>query len=73
MSSIVEQAVSALQKLPADRRDELAQIIVEATKPSIRYSTEQLSGIDAAIAEADAGEFVSSKEITAVFSRFRKV
>ena len=73
MSTIVEQAVTALQNLPADRRDELAHVIVDAAMPTIQYSDEQLEGIDAAITSADAGDFATDKEVEKAFARFRRV
>ena len=73
MSTILEQAVTALQNLPADRRDELAHVIVDAAMPTIQYSDEQLEGIDAAINAADSGDFATDKEVEKAFARFRRV
>lgn len=73
MSTIVEQAVTALHNLPADRRDELAHVIVDAAMPTIQYSDEQLEGIDAAIKAADAGDFATDKDVEKAFARFRRV
>lgn len=72
MTTIVDQAVSALQNLPEKRREELAQVIIDAASVGVAYSDEQLAGIDAAIAEADAGNFASDESVEAAFAKFRQ-
>lgn len=71
MSTIVEQALSALYNLPADRRDELARGIIDATLPTIPFSDEELERVDRAAAAARAGDFADAADVEAVFARYR--
>lgn len=73
MTTLVEQAMAALQNLPADRRDELAQVIIDASMPTIQYDADQLAKIDKGLASADAGRFATDDQVAAAFAKFRAV
>ena len=73
MTTILEQAVTALQSLPDDRRNELAQVILDATMPTIEYGEEHLTMIDAGLKSANAGRFATADQVNEIFAKFRPV
>jgi len=67
---IQNHTIEAIRRLPADRQDELAQAILEASKPSPNgYSAEQLAAIDEGISDADG--FISDQDLEQIFARYR--
>jgi len=63
---IQNHTIEAIRRLPADRQDELAQAILEASKPSPNgYSAEQLAAIDEGISDADG--FISDQDLEQIF------
>ena len=72
MSTIVGQAVAALQTLPADRRDVLANVIVEeAGAPTVPYSPELAEAVEEGLADAAAGRFTSDEAVASVYAHYR--
>ena len=70
MMNKLQEAFTALSTLPVERQAELAEVLVGVAKTSTRYTDEQLTGIDVALADAETGNFVSEQEIAAVFAKF---
>lgn len=73
MTTLVEQAMTALQSLPADRRDELAQTVIDMAMPTIQYSDQQIAGIEDALSSARAGDYADQETVEATFTKFRGV
>jgi predicted transcriptional regulator len=72
MTTLLDKAIEAIRRLPAERQDELAQAILEASEPSSDgYSADQLAAIDEGIADADAGRFMSDHDLEQFFARYR--
>ena len=69
MTKKLQEAVVALQQLPAERQDELADALLDATLTTIEFSPEQQASIDRGIADANAGRFASTEEATSLFRR----
>ena len=74
MTTKLDHAYEVLSKLPADRRDELADAMVQmAQTPAHTYTPAQNAAVDEGLADANAGRFVSDEELQATFARFRSV
>lgn len=72
MTKLLEEAIKAIRQLPEERQNELAELLVAATKEGGReYSQEQIEAIDAGLADAEAGRFATDEEVSALFSKYR--
>jgi predicted transcriptional regulator len=74
MTDLLERAVEKLRSLPPDRQNEIAELlfVLAAQEPgAYEFSDEQLAKIKKGLAEADAGDFLSNDEVTALFLRSR--
>ena len=72
MSTKLNQAIDTLRRLPQERQDEWAALIVEAENDGpASYTAGQLATIDDGKADAKAGRFASDEEVRALFDRFR--
>ncbi len=70
MTTKLAQAVEALQSLPQERQDELAEILTDIAMPTIQYTADEKAAIAEGQADAEAGRFVSDTELQATFARF---
>lgn len=75
MTELLTKAFEELLKLPAERQDELAQMLLDAAESDrllsegvCQLTPEQWAEVDAAIAEDD---WASDEEVEAVFARLR--
>lgn len=73
MPTLIEQAMAALQSLPDDRRDELAQVIIDVSTPTIQYGEEQLAGIETAIEDVKADRFADPALVEATLAKLHQV
>lgn len=71
MTKALEMAVEKARTLSAQRQDEIGEILLSVVSQddAPRLTTEQISGVRAAITEADAGDLVDKAEINKVFAR----
>lgn len=73
MTKLLEQAIEAVRRLPADSQDEIARAILHLasgeaeTEPIDR---EHLAAVLEGLAQAKRREFASDDEVEAAFGRF---
>lgn len=72
MNKLLEQAFDAVRKLPPERQDELAEMLlaVSGGEP-YRVSDDERSAIEAGMADAAAGHFATEDEAAALFGKLR--
>ncbi len=73
MSNKLEQAVEEARKLPENRQDEVADVLLGMTADAPEYTPEIIAAIDEGIADADAGRFVPAEAVEKLFKPFRRV
>jgi len=72
MTKLLDQAIEAVRKLPPERQDELAELLLVASSNSpLRVSDEERLAIDAGIADADSGRFAADGDVEALFAKHR--
>lgn len=72
MTTKLEQVFMAMSALPAERQDELADLLEGVALPTIDYSSDAMeASIDEGLAQAQSGTFSSPADIEAVFSKYR--
>ena len=72
MTMKLDHAFDTLRRLPQERQNEWAALIVETEHDALSsHTAQQLAAIDEGIADAKAGRFVSDAEVQALFARFR--
>ena len=72
MTKSLEKALEAVRQLPANRQDELAEVIsVAAQTQTSEYTSDQLASIDEGLKDAAAGNFVDDKKVANLFARFK--
>jgi hypothetical protein len=62
MTKLLEQAVEAARALPPDMQDELARMLLQFAgedQPVIQLTAEEASSLEASLAQAARGEFVT--------------
>lgn len=75
MTNLMEKALAAMRRWPAERQDEAAEILLALDRlgPDVYHaSPAELIGIDEALADVAAGELSSDEDVEAAFARFRK-
>ena len=75
MTPLLEQAVAMASALPDEQQDELARILLQLAgleQPACQLSPEEEADLDAALAEAERGEFATDEEVAAVWARFKR-
>lgn len=73
MTKLLEEALQKLTQLPKGRQDELARMLIDVAASDLhpyQFTDDERAGIDEAIGQADRGEFVSDKEVAAMWDRF---
>jgi predicted transcriptional regulator len=73
MTRLLEEAVATVARLPADRQDELARVLLQLAgheQPPYILSPEEEADLDASIAEASRGEFATDEDVKAVWAKF---
>jgi hypothetical protein len=75
MTDLMEKALAAIRKWPAERQDEAAEMLLALDRMGndpYHASAEELRAIDEALDQVRRGEFASDAEVEAAFARFRK-
>jgi hypothetical protein len=68
MTKLMEKAISQLRRFPVKRQDELAEVILDlAHDAKYQFTSEQMSEVEAAIEEADRGQFASEAQLVALW------
>ncbi|MFC3694259.1 hypothetical protein [Chenggangzhangella methanolivorans] len=74
MTELLMKAFEELSKLPDDRQNELAQMLIDAAESELsgelRLSDEQLAEVDSALSED--GPYVPAAEMEAFFAQYRR-
>lgn len=71
MNQRLKHALTALERLPAERQDELAAALEVLAAAPLPHSPGLLDAIDEGLADAEAGRFASGEEVSAFFARMR--
>lgn len=71
MTANLRNALAALERLPVERQDELAESLQLLASAPAGYSADHLAAIDEGLADADAGRFASDNDVAALFARYR--
>ena len=73
MTELLERAVEAARKLPADRQDEIARLILDladgADEGFIALTPEEAASFDESFAQAARGEFASDERVRAIWAK----
>lgn len=73
MTELLSRAFQELAKLPPERQDELAAMLLDFIvheREEFELTPEQEAGLKEAIARADRGEFASQEEVDALFRKY---
>ena len=71
MTIKLQEAVSALQTLPTERQDELADVLFGIASPAYQYTAAELQRLDQSIQSADKGDFATADQVEAAFAKFQ--
>jgi hypothetical protein len=73
MTKLLDEALEAVRRLPADAQDEIARTLLQLAanegEPE-RIEAEHLSAVLEGLAQAERREFASDQEVEAAFRRF---
>ena len=68
----MEKAIKAVSKLPEDRQNQLAELLLAAAvEEPLRITDEERRAIKDGLTDADAGRFAPEARIEALFSKHR--
>lgn len=73
MTKLLDKAFREIAKLPPERQDELAALLldlIEDKDVEFELTPEQEAELKAAIGRADRGEFASHSEVAAIFRKY---
>jgi hypothetical protein len=71
MTKLLDRAILKLRELPAERQDELAEVILDlAAQRRYGLSDEQLSQVESAVGEAERGEFATETQLAQLWKKF---
>ena len=71
MTKLLDRAILKLRELPAERQDELAEVILDlAAQRRYGLSDEQLSQVESAVGEAEGGEFATETQLAQLWKKF---
>ena len=73
MTKLLQQGIDAVKALPPDRQDVAGEVllgIAQGARKGYQLNQKQIADLKESIAEADRGEFVSDKEMVAVWKDF---
>ena len=72
MTSLMKKAIAAVRRLPEDRQNEVAELMLAASDESVHKLTpDEQKAVDEGLADAEAGRFVSDAAVGALFSKYR--
>jgi hypothetical protein len=72
MTRLLEEAVATVTRLPDDRQDELARVLLQLAgyeQPAYILSAEEEADLDASIAAEQRGEFATDDEIRTIWAK----
>jgi hypothetical protein len=72
MTKLLEQAVEAVRRLPAETQDELAHILLQLAgedQPVVQLSADEEASFDESLAQADRGEFATDVQVRAMWAK----
>ncbi len=73
MTRLLTRAFAELEKLPADRQDEMAAMLLDlmaGDKADFTLSPEQEAGLRSAIEQANRGEFATREDMDSLFAKY---
>ena len=73
MTKLLDQAIEAVRRLPADSQDEIARLVLDLAKEEGKpepIDPAHLPTVLEGLAQARRGEFASDAEVEAAFRRF---
>lgn len=72
MTKLVEKAMEVFNRLPAERKDEVASMIIDvADETPYQLSPDEREAVERGIAAAEAGDFATDEQVAAVFRKLR--
>jgi hypothetical protein len=75
MTDLMEKAIASVRSWPARQQNEAAELLLALDRlgsgPYVA-SDDELTAVDEALAQVEAGEYATDAEVEAAFSRFRK-
>lgn len=75
MTKLLEQAVEAVRRLPADRQDDIAEVILrladDGDEAPVELTPEERAAIARSKAAAVRGEFATDDEVRAAWAKHR--
>lgn len=72
MTELLEIALAATDKLPPQRQDEVARMILAFAgkdQEAYKLSPEDLASLEPSLAQAERGEYATDEEIAALWTR----
>lgn len=72
MTTLLEQALEAVRRMPPDTQDAIAKFVLtfaDEGEPE-EIPAEHLAAVLEGLAQADRGEFATDEQVTAAFRRF---
>ncbi len=73
MTKLLEKVLEAVKRLPAERQDEIAGVIMAEMQEPLSLSDTEKAAIERGRAAAHAGDFASDDEVAAILHRLRTV
>ena len=73
MTKLLQEAVEKLARLPNERQDELAKMLINVAEQDLEpyeFTPEERVAIETSLAEAERGEFATDEEVAAMWKRF---
>ena len=72
MTTLLDQGILAVRKLPAERQDMAGKLLLTlaASAPQYQLTAEQIEDLKLAIAQADRVEFATDQEIAETWKKF---
>lgn len=73
MTKLLDRAIEAISALPAEKQDEMAEImlkLVNLNEPVHHLTPEEAASFATSLAQAERREFASDDDVQAVFSKY---
>ncbi len=72
MTKLMDQAIAAVSKLPDEKQDQLASMIIEAAvETPHQLSDEERVAVEDGLEDIKAGRYAGDEEVASLFNRFR--
>jgi hypothetical protein len=73
MTKLLDQALEAARRLPADAQDDIARVVLRLTgaddEPPVLLTPEEQAAVDASKSAAGRGEFATDGQVRAVWAK----